>query len=128
MWDLTIPGNSDHDFYINTTGADILVHNCGISMDEAVNRAVGHVDDGARVVRSGSGGVQFISSATDDSGSLVTRIARFDVNPDSAHVQEFGPHLNLETQINGRTVTSGPLADPHTPIDPSAIRLGDYWP
>jgi hypothetical protein len=26
MWDLTIPG--DHDFYIATTVADILVHNC----------------------------------------------------------------------------------------------------
>jgi hypothetical protein len=26
MWDLTIPGN--HDFYIATTAADILVHNC----------------------------------------------------------------------------------------------------
>jgi hypothetical protein len=27
MWDLTIPGN--HDFYIATIAADILVHNCG---------------------------------------------------------------------------------------------------
>ena len=27
MWDLTIPG--DHDFYIDTTAADVLVHNCG---------------------------------------------------------------------------------------------------
>lgn len=27
MWDLTIPG--DHDFYIATTAADVLVHNCG---------------------------------------------------------------------------------------------------
>jgi large repetitive protein len=29
MWDLTVPGNNDHDFYIATTTADILVHNCG---------------------------------------------------------------------------------------------------
>jgi hypothetical protein len=28
MWDLTIPGNNDHDFYIDTTTADVLVHNC----------------------------------------------------------------------------------------------------
>ncbi|MDQ2815582.1 MAG: Hint domain-containing protein, partial [Actinomycetota bacterium] len=28
MWDLTIPG--DHDFYIDTAAADILVHNCVI--------------------------------------------------------------------------------------------------
>jgi hypothetical protein len=27
MWDLTIPGNNDHDFYIRTTTADVLVHN-----------------------------------------------------------------------------------------------------
>ncbi|MGH3236279.1 MAG: hypothetical protein ACRDOH_24090 [Streptosporangiaceae bacterium] len=26
MWDLTIPG--DHDFYIDTTAAPVLVHNC----------------------------------------------------------------------------------------------------
>jgi hypothetical protein len=29
MWDLTIPGNNDHDFYIDTTAAAVLVHNCG---------------------------------------------------------------------------------------------------
>jgi hypothetical protein len=27
MWDLTVPGNNDHDFYINVTSADMLVHN-----------------------------------------------------------------------------------------------------
>jgi len=29
MWDLTVPGNNDHDFYINTITTDVLVHNCG---------------------------------------------------------------------------------------------------
>jgi len=30
MWDRTVPGNNDHDFYIDTTTTDILVHNtCG---------------------------------------------------------------------------------------------------
>lgn len=28
MWDLTIPGA--HDFYIDTTDADILVHDCSM--------------------------------------------------------------------------------------------------
>lgn len=28
MWDLTVPGNDDHDFYIDTRVADVLVHNC----------------------------------------------------------------------------------------------------
>jgi hypothetical protein len=27
MWDLTVPGNNDHDFYISTTVATVLVHN-----------------------------------------------------------------------------------------------------
>jgi len=27
MWDLTVPGNNDHDFYVITTAAGILVHN-----------------------------------------------------------------------------------------------------
>jgi hypothetical protein len=29
MWDLTVPGNDDHDFYIDTASAPVLVHNCG---------------------------------------------------------------------------------------------------
>jgi hypothetical protein len=28
MWDLTIPGNNDHDFYIQAATSVILVHNC----------------------------------------------------------------------------------------------------
>ena len=27
MWDLTIPGNNDHDFYIDTSAGSVLVHN-----------------------------------------------------------------------------------------------------
>jgi len=29
MWDLTVPGNNDHDFYVVTTAVAVLVHNCG---------------------------------------------------------------------------------------------------
>jgi len=28
MWDLTVPGNNDHDFYIAVATAAVLVHNC----------------------------------------------------------------------------------------------------
>jgi Pretoxin HINT domain len=34
MWDLTVPGNGDHDFYIDTTVATILVHNCPVGPDD----------------------------------------------------------------------------------------------
>ena len=27
MWDLTVPGGADHDFYIDTIAAPVLVHN-----------------------------------------------------------------------------------------------------
>jgi hypothetical protein len=97
-------------------------------MDEALDRAAAHVGDNPTSVRSGSGGVQFMSESVDEAGNTVRNIARFDVNPNSAHVQKLGPHLNLETQINGRTVVSGPLKDPHTPIDPTTVRPGDYYP
>ncbi|WP_327313220.1 polymorphic toxin-type HINT domain-containing protein [Streptomyces sp. NBC_01235] len=126
MYNLTIADL--HTYYVLAGATPVLVHNCSISMDEAINRAVAHVGDNATVVRSGSGGVQFMSVTTDASGNMVRKIARFDVNPGSPHVQKLGPHLNLETQINGQTVKSGPLKDPHTAIDPSTIRSGDYWP
>lgn len=29
MWDLTVPGGNDHDFYIDTAAAPVLVHNVG---------------------------------------------------------------------------------------------------
>jgi hypothetical protein len=36
MWDLSVPGGSDHDFYIitSTTAAAILVHNCSPMIGE----------------------------------------------------------------------------------------------
>ncbi|MBO0822839.1 MAG: hypothetical protein J2P27_03145, partial [Actinobacteria bacterium] len=39
MWDLTVPGNNDHDFYISTTAADVLVHNVGGVCPNQVGRA-----------------------------------------------------------------------------------------
>ena len=33
MWDLTVPGNNDHDFYVVTAVASVLVHNCGVSAE-----------------------------------------------------------------------------------------------
>ncbi|WP_327178569.1 HINT domain-containing protein [Streptomyces sp. NBC_01335] len=123
--DLTV--TDIHAYYVLAGDTPLLVHNCDITMEEAINRAVSHVGDNATVVRSGSGAVQFMNVMVDGSGNAVRKIARFDVNPNSAHVQKLGPHLNLETQINGKTVTKGPLKDPHTGIIPSTIRPGDYW-
>jgi hypothetical protein len=29
MWDLTVPGDNDHDFYVAVAATAVLVHNCG---------------------------------------------------------------------------------------------------
>ena len=38
MWDLTVPGNNDHDFYVEAGNTPVLVHNagCGITMSSAI--------------------------------------------------------------------------------------------
>uniref|UniRef100_UPI00053B18E2 polymorphic toxin-type HINT domain-containing protein n=1 Tax=Kitasatospora sp. MBT63 TaxID=1444768 RepID=UPI00053B18E2 len=119
-----------HTYYVLAGTTPVLVHNCPISMDEAIDRAIAHVGDltTAEIVKSGSGAVQWQREFINEVGERITKIARFDINPSSRHVQQSpeGPHLNLETQVNGKTVKKGPLKDPHTPIDPNTIRPGDY--
>jgi hypothetical protein len=51
MWDLTVPGNNDHDFYVAVgTAADILVHNT----NGPCEGAAGELPDDALVVRGGT--------------------------------------------------------------------------
>ncbi|MHB1597050.1 MAG: polymorphic toxin-type HINT domain-containing protein [Streptosporangiaceae bacterium] len=35
MWDLTVNGGNDHDFYVDTAAAAVLVHNCPIGSSES---------------------------------------------------------------------------------------------
>jgi hypothetical protein len=93
-----------------------------ISMDKAVELGAQHVSNAGDMITTGRGtNFQFTSTTTDAAGNTVTKNARFDVNPADPHVQKQGPHLNLETQVNGQRVG----VDPHTPIDPSTVRPGD---
>jgi hypothetical protein len=39
MWDITVPGNDDHDFYVDTTVAAVLVHNCPAGPGDRVPKA-----------------------------------------------------------------------------------------
>jgi hypothetical protein len=107
----------------------LLVHNhCNISMDDAIQQAEDFLEPGVpmRFDETGSG-VQVIQEFTDNAGRRIVRRVGFDVNPNSGHVQQYGPHVNLQTRINGRVQRgNSPLADPHTPIDPSTIRPGDF--
>ena len=40
MWDLTVPGNNDHDFYIDVATAAVLVHNDCAAPQKAVGRTM----------------------------------------------------------------------------------------
>jgi hypothetical protein len=51
MWDLTVPGNNDHDFYVVGTVAAVLVHNCDIPWSSgSVSRASRALDEGSTSV------------------------------------------------------------------------------
>lgn len=92
-----------------------------VSMSEAVDKAIAHTGSDAEVGMTKGGNVQFSKSVSDQSGNTITKNARFDVNPANAHVQKQGPHLNIETQQNGKVIQND-----HIPIDPKTIRPGDH--
>ena len=95
-------------------------------MDEAFNLAQQFSIPGIpmRVIQS-STGYQVIQTTTNSMGQTIVRRIGFDVNPTAGHVRILGPHLNLQTQVDGRPQT-GALADPHIPIDSSTVKPSDY--
>ena len=102
-------------------GANIGAH-AGMSMDDAVATGVDHAGSDAVMETTGKGtNYQLRGTASDESGTMTEKIARFDVNPSDSHVAANGPHLNLETQVNGRVVSNS-----HIRIDPRTIRPGDH--
>jgi RHS repeat-associated protein len=92
-----------------------------ISMTEAVDKAATHVEGGVMEETGKGTNFQFRNTTTDASGNTVSKMGRFDINPADPHVAANGPHLNLETHVNG---VKGP--NEHIPIDPKTIRPGDH--
>ena len=124
VYNLEVDG--EHVYCVSSAG--VLAHNaCPISMDDALDRAQQFMQPGVTIhsVNQPSG-VQFIQTFIDANGDTITRRVGFDINPANRHVQQLGPHLNLQTQINGVPIRTGPLADPHFPIDPRTIIPGDF--
>ncbi len=84
MWDLTVPGNNDHDFYVipdsDIATSAVLVHNCGpmdLNFNQIRQRILNHVlvNHGDTAVE----GTKFGSNLTQDEGrglfnGLVNRI------------------------------------------------------
>lgn len=85
----------------------------GLSVDNAAAQAIEHAGPGARWSVTSKGNPQLIGQPfTNAAGETQVNIGRMDM---------WGwdnPHLNLETQINGRSVDA---LDPHYPIDPTTI-------
>jgi hypothetical protein len=111
-----------HTFFAGDTS--VLVHNCGnaaISMDEAVERGASHVGGKGTMMRTPGRNWQFVGERFQNAaGQSQRNIARFDLsNLDEGEA----PHLNLEVQLNGKPQ---PWLDPHTPIDISTARPGDF--
>ncbi|WP_339733986.1 polymorphic toxin-type HINT domain-containing protein [uncultured Gimesia sp.] len=105
----------------------INVPNRGLSVDDALGRAADFMDLGTPIrAIDGKTGVQFIQEAIDSQGRKITKRVGFDLNPSSPHVRKLGPHLNLQTQIDGVIQKSAALKDPHFPIDPTTIISDDF--
>ena len=105
----------DEEAAVADAGEDTL------TMDEAVSRAVDHADPEGVMETTGNGlNYQFRGMETDDDGNTIARIGRLDVNPYDPDVAKYGPHLNIETQLNGSKVSNL-----HFPIEPSTILDGD---
>jgi len=104
-------------------GVDIAEGNADvITMNTAVDLAADHVGDGAIMEETGSGlNYQFRNTYINEDGDEVSLIGRFDINPEDSHVIDDGPHLNLETQINGDIISND-----HIPIDEDTTLPGDY--
>ncbi|HUY44152.1 MAG TPA: Hint domain-containing protein, partial [Streptosporangiaceae bacterium] len=47
MWDLTVPGNNDHDFYVAVAATAVLVHNC-TEGEEIANNIANHANGRAQ--------------------------------------------------------------------------------
>jgi hypothetical protein len=73
MWDLTVPGNNDHDFYVQVGGDAILVHNddgtTGCSSGASTGRNLWQLTraGASRVMRGGPFNTTFYQSASDGS-------------------------------------------------------------
>ena len=76
MWDLTVPGNNDHDFYVIAQAGDVpvLVHNCGVSDTRIISSSQSREQNLASINARPSGtGFNAIYDPTD--GSFEARLS-----------------------------------------------------
>jgi hypothetical protein len=94
MWDLTVPGDNDHDFYVTVAETAGLVHNCGPSEASLDNEAEAHIR-----ARHFPGGAE-----VDSSSGIFNADESIDDLVDLANTQEASPN---EYGLYERVVNAG---------------------
>jgi Pretoxin HINT domain len=67
MWDLTVPGNDDHDSYIDTISAPVLVHNCSMP-----GRSGKRFDENQQNVISFAQAAEKVGKVSQEDGEILT--------------------------------------------------------
>jgi hypothetical protein len=95
MWNLTIPGNNDHDFYTDTLVGSVLVHNCtnpfcGANMSDEESLAYHYAKhgDGATLEQYAHDAQTFADNPT---GDQVTEVALKDGTTGTRYRTPGGP-------------------------------------
>ena len=123
MWDLTVPGNNDHDFYVEpapvlplaqarSVPVPVLVHNCGGALQSASDAAKAAADDpGSIFIKNkhlASFGGRYAKFATDNIGEAQSWVSEA-LNSDGA---VFKPNsldgtFKVETDMGRAVGTNG---------------------
>jgi hypothetical protein len=106
MWDLTVPGNNDHDFYVGAGSTETLVHNCGVSDTRIISGSQSREQNLASInARSSGTGFNAIYNPAD--GSFEARLSG---HPDEL-VTRNGGHTTINNESFGGS--GGTVADGH---------------
>jgi hypothetical protein len=117
MWDLTVPGNNDHDFYVDTTAADVLVHNAGGVCPNQVGQAG---ENAAGISRNTdtiniNGRARIPDEVNDTTIGAVKNVGyqhlSTQIQDYMAYAQQNGLKFNLYVRQGADTVLSGPLQE-----------------
>jgi RHS repeat-associated protein len=115
MWDLSVPGGGDHDFYVDTAIAAVLVHNCPVNPEEvhgelrASERSIDepYVWDNydQQYIQESNGAVVRV---LDNGNGTSDVVIRYGVNPQGADTVMRVPNSYIEDKLSGGAWTDEP--------------------
>jgi hypothetical protein len=113
MWDLTIPGDNDHDFYLSAAGATVLVHNAGgagpCAAGQAGEAAAGIVKNTLKIAINGRNRIpdELNGSTIGEVKNVIYQHFSAQLKDSLAFAQQRGLTFNL--YVRASTELSGPL-------------------